>query len=357
MTKSGTRRPKLPQAFSASKLCVPPQIELRDGLIAWRWEEYLGSVVGREVEAEGLLDRFCRIRRFEHVLQFARQFGPLGICKHANPICHPSLPGGGLMYDPEQGEASGVLVVSPPTPESFYCSPTQLRDGFLAESTDWWIKLASAMRACVNVATSLQRARRPRVKDLGLIYSVLHHGLEPLPITEQMLPQGELAEEATRDADDGAVLAEVADARVDGFRSQAWIVVLELLNNWLIACPARLYFRFTDSRPVDFSMSFVAGDQRGCFPALVFELIGRIRATKGKWMVNCAHCGMLASPRREPTGNRVFCEVCRAEGWPMRYANRDQYARNSRKILAGRKRRRRAAAFVRRQNGTQTKRG
>ena len=126
-------------------------------------------------------------------------------------------------------------------------------------------------------------------------------------------------------------------------RSNAWAFILELLNKWLISCPARVYFTFTDSRPVDFTMSFIAGDQRGCFPALIFELVGRIRATKGKWMVNCSHCKVLVSPRREPQENRrVFCPACRAEGWPVRYANRDHYIEKREEILASRRRKRRA---------------
>jgi hypothetical protein len=334
---------RLPQAFGASKLCVPPEIDIQNGWIVWRWREYLGSVIGLEVVAEGLLDRFCKIESAHDALIFAKTFGPLGICSHGNPICHADTPGGGLLYDPEQGKASGVPAVSPPTPERFYCSPARRSDdGRLGERVEWWLKLAAAMRACLKVSTSLQKARRPNAKDLGVINKILIHELEPLPITRQLLPEEQLAEEAAQYGGDGPVLPEVFGSRVDGFRSRAWELVFHLINEWLIACPVRLYFTYTDSRPVDFSMSFIAGDQRGCFPALVFELVGRIRAAKGNWMVNCAHCPHLVSPRREPRpGQRVFCDQCRAEGWPLRYALRDYYARKRKKILAQRKRERR----------------
>jgi hypothetical protein len=337
---------QLPQAFGASKLCVPYEIDLEGRWIAWRWEEDFGSapgsVIGKDVDAVGLLDAFSEIRNPFDVRGFAKVFGPLGICAHGNPICHAELPASGLAFDLGGGEqtvhsafATGV--------ESFYCPPFRFSDGRFGERVDWWLKLADAVRACTRVSTLLQRGGRPDPKDLAEIYCTLVHELNALEITKQLLPESELAEEARLYAQDGPKLEEIEGARVDGMRSRAWTLILELLNKWLIACPTRLYFTFTDSRPVDFSMSFVAGDQRGCFPALVFELVGRIRATKGKWMVNCAHCKVLVSPRREPQdGARVFCHTCRAEGWPARYALRAYYARNRKRILATRKRKRRA---------------
>ena len=39
---------ELPQAFGASRLCVPPEIDLDGNWIAWRWPEYFGSVIGAE---------------------------------------------------------------------------------------------------------------------------------------------------------------------------------------------------------------------------------------------------------------------------------------------------------------------
>jgi len=289
-----------------------------------------------------LLDRFCKIKKAEQASKFAKRFGPLGICSHGNPICHAGQPSGGVIVGGlASAEESGVQVVSAPNVEAFYCPPARLSDDRFGECVEWWLKLAEAMRACLEVSTSLQKARRPNPKDLGLIFKTLDHGLNPLPIIEQISPAAQLARIAARYATDGAVLPEVSGARADGFRSRAWTFVLELINQWLKACPVRLYFTYTDSRPVDFSMSFIAGDQRGCFPALVFELVGRIRAIKGKWMVNCAHCPHLVSPRREPRpGQRVFCAECRAEGWPMRYALRDYYARKRKKILARKRERR-----------------
>jgi len=336
----------LPQAFSESKLCVPEEIDLYGNWIAWRWQEYLGSasgsVTGKDVDAVGLLDRFSKIKNARDACDFAKAFGPLGICAHGNPVCHAGLPAHGLIFGLEPAEQS-IHSVATMGAENFYCAPFRFPDGRFGERVDWWLKLAEAMRACVRVSTSLQRARRPQLNDLAAINKLLIHELNPPPITEQILPESQLAEEARLYANDGVILAKIEGARTDGLRSAAWTLILELLNKWLIACPVRLYFTYTASRPVDFGMSFVAGDQRGCFPALVFELVGRIRATKGKWMVNCFHCKVLVSPRREPQENsRVFCRACRQEGWPVRYANRDHYAHNRDEILASRKRRRRA---------------
>jgi hypothetical protein len=335
----------LPQAFSASNLCVPAEIRLESGWISWRWGEYAGSAPGRAVTAEKLLDRFLKIETTEDAYQFAHAFGPLGICSHGNPICHANLPGGGLLYAPEQEEETGVEVVSPPSPESFYCPPTLLTDGWFGESVEWWLVLASATRAIENTATRLKRAERPLQEDLLTLHKMLVWGINPTPLDRQQIPKPKLAHDAKSWSGDGDALALIEGAPADGARSRAWTLVLLLLNEWLKACSVRLHFTFTDAVPhrVDFDMSFIAGDQRGCFPALVFELIGRVRAVEGKWMVRCTYCKVLVSPRQEPRGKRrVFCRTCRAEGWPARYALREYYARHRKEILASRKCKRRA---------------
>jgi hypothetical protein len=353
----------LPQAFSASKLCVPTELRLKNGWLLWEWRNYMGSARGREVAADGLLVRFLKIRKAEDVYRFARRFGPLGICQHGRPVCHAVLPGGGALYEPGEQEETRVDAVSPPSPEAFYCAPKLLPDDqpedrinwFLGrlekrepvgsacgERVNWWLNLSEVMRAALNVAEHLKRAARPQRRDLALLNKFLVHGVNPLPIIRHIFPEHDLAKEAELYGRDGDVLASVEEARADGLRSRAWELVLELLNEWLVACPMRIYFTYTDSRPVDFSMSFIAGDQRGCFPALVFELIERIRSVQGNWMVRCTHCKVLVSPRREPReGGRVFCPSCRTGGWPVRYANRDHYARNSKQILDSRRRKRR----------------
>ena len=188
---------QLPQAFSASRLCVSPEIDIDGDWIAWRWRESFGSVIGKEVAAEGLLDRFSKIKTAEDACDFARAFGPLGICAHGKPISHADLPGGGLLYDPEQGESSGAHVVSPPSAPAFYCAPHRLPNGRLGERVEWWLKIAEAIRACVEVATSLQEARRPRPRDLAVLYKSLVYELSQPPVVEQILP-GDRASQRSR---------------------------------------------------------------------------------------------------------------------------------------------------------------
>jgi hypothetical protein len=226
-----------------------------------------------------------------------------------------------------------VSVVSPPRAETFYCPPQQLDGGAFGEQVDWWLKLANAMRAAVDTASRLKVAERPARADLVVLRRCLLHGISPNPKIEGIVkgsvdiwapPEGE--------------------GRVDASRARAWTLVLELLNKWLQACPMRLHFTFTDAVPhrVDFSMSFIASDQRGCFPALVFELAGRVRGVDDRFMVRCAHCDDPFVPRREPSeGQRAFCPACRREGWPTKYALRNYYANHRVKILRRRKLKRR----------------
>ena len=230
-------------------------------------------------------------------------------------------------------------MVTLPSIDHFYCSPAQ-RDGWFQEPVEWWLKLVSVMLAIENTAKRLQQAERPLRADLLTLNKVLVWGINPAPLDKQLIPESALARNA--ELSSGGADAYVG-ARIDGMRSRAWLPVMSLLNEWLKVCPTRLYFTYTDARPkVDFSMSFISGDERGCFPALVFDLIGRIRGGTGSLMVLCAHCRNSFSPRREPReGERMFCEDCQDEGWPVRYANRDHYRRNRKEILENRRRQRR----------------
>jgi hypothetical protein len=205
------------------------------------------------------------------------------------------------------------------------------------------------MRAVVSIASRLKQAQRPLQQDLAILYRTLIHGLEPLPIVRELIPEEVLYEEAELYVHAGTVPKSIEETiRADGGRSDAWRIVLELLNNWLIACPARLYFTYTDDRladgqrrpyRVDFAMSFIAGDQRGCFPALVFQLLSEIRGGPADFMLRCTHCEDSFTPRT----NEKFCPACRAERWPQRYASKHYYAEKRDKILQKRKRKRQAA--------------
>lgn len=332
-----TEQDGLPRAFDVTRLCVPDEMLLEDGWLLWRWIEFEGLALGKEVEVAGALESFLNIKSERRLLEYARRFGPLGFCAHGEPLCHARLAGGGVFED------SGTSVVSHPKPKRYYCAPAQ-REGWLGEPVQWWFALGEAMRAALNVATRLKQAERPSRQDLQVLYRALNHGLNPTPLLRQLLSEQELDEDTELHGRDGDLLRRIEGTRADSARSRAWALVLELLNKWLIACPARLYFTFTDTRPVDFSMSFIAGDERGCFPALVFQLAGRIRGEAASLMVRCFHCGDSFSPRNEPPeGKRSFCVTCRAQGWPKYYAARDHYARSSKEILERRKRRRREA--------------
>lgn len=305
-----------PQASDASRLSVPGEIELRGEWLCWRWGAFGGSASGTTKEASGILEQFVKISNACEVLDFARQFGPLGLCKDGEPLSHPNSSGGVLLGG---GDGEGYAsVVSPPDPELFYCAPAQLADGWSGEPVQWWLTLANAMRATIDTILKLKNAERPARADLSTILNYLVYGMpsdsaieqQPLILPDMFVPPG-------------------SEGRIDASRARAWTLALEQVNKWLQACPTRLHFTFTDAgrRRVDLSMSFTVGDQRGCFPALVFEVVRHIRGGQDYLLnVACAHCGNDFVPRSKPVpGRRAFCRTCRKEGWPMRYALRTQY--------------------------------
>src|SRR6266567_1185327 len=114
-----TKPPELPHAFDVTRLCVPDEIRLEDRWLLWRWIEFEGLLLGKEVEAAVALESFLRIKSERSLLAYARRFGPLGFCAHGEPLCHARLPGGGVFED------SGASVVSHPEPELYYCAPAQ----------------------------------------------------------------------------------------------------------------------------------------------------------------------------------------------------------------------------------------
>jgi hypothetical protein len=369
-------RGQLPQAFSASRLCVPSAVRLEGEWLLWAESKQSGLVAGRAVEPDGLLDYFSRIKTANGVFRVAQRYGPLGLCEHGHPISHADLPAGGLIYDPKEAVENVAEVVTVPSPRAFYCSPARPGKVGFGERIDRWLYLAEAMRAVLNVAETLKKAKRPRPDDLTCLFKQIvtdpdPTAPKPTAFYEQMSPKVGVSELAQAYGRDGVGLSELEGVRIDGLRSNTWILVLELLNKWLLACPIKAHFTFTDSRRhdlrdvpdslkkppspgrVDFEMSFMAGDRRGFFPALVFDLIGRVRAVGSEWMVSCAHCDGPAWPRGEPReGRRVFCPACRAAGWPQRYALRTYYNEHSDKILNRRKERR-----LRQKESTKTRRG
>jgi len=324
-----TTAPQLPRAFDVTLLCVPREVRLENDSLIWRWLEVRQQPVKR-VQATDALERFLKIQDSKGVLRFARRFGPLGLCQHGELL----------------GKAAAVS-----RPGHFYCRPAE-HEGWSGERVKWWLTLARAMRAIENTAARLKRAQRPLREDLFTLNQTFTWGIEPTALDRELNAKDKLASDAEKWSADGDILPRIEDTPADGARSQAWMLVLVLLNEFLKACSVRLDFTnaqpvalammsFAPRRPVDFTMSFVAGDNRGCFPALVFELIGRIRGEPGKFMVRCAHCKDPIAPRHEPRGSeRIFCAACRAQGWPVRYANRDYYERSRNKILAGRKKKR-----------------
>ena len=89
--RSNKRRPAtltLDRALADLTLRVPRDIRLEDDLLIWRWDH-----MTRRTATSELLARFLRLAGAsdDDILEFATQWGVLGICEHNMPASHLDL--------------------------------------------------------------------------------------------------------------------------------------------------------------------------------------------------------------------------------------------------------------------------
>jgi len=128
-------------AYLTNAVSVPREIRLEGNEIIWNPQD--SEVVTKEVEKELLFD-FANLVLFgsESILEFARDWGVLGLCEHGMPATH-----------------SVSLNASTSGATEGECQPTG------REQAEQWQEYARGVRALLNIAAKVNRGDAGRSED------------------------------------------------------------------------------------------------------------------------------------------------------------------------------------------------
>jgi hypothetical protein len=254
---------------------VPGFIEITgDCLIYHDWERQ-----GREIRpGRGMLVDFLKLHAAtdKDILDYARKWGVLHICKHGLPHTHslsyetdstPSM----CQWQADLGEAGH---------EKNYREPIER-----------WRLFSQHFLAAMRVARTLQNDRSASVEDWALLFPNVSR--------------------------DGVAAWK---PHVAGERRQ----FARVLNGLISLAGIRPSFEWRDARP---RLSFGSS---GLFGSLVLQLV--LAASGHSHFAFCAHCGIPYMPtvRAPKRGQQGFCPDCRDIGIPRRYSARASYLRQKR---------------------------
>jgi hypothetical protein len=333
------------------------ELRVLNSVLIWRRSE--SAAVGDSIRLYSgePLNEFLALARDSSddlaILRFARQWGPLGLCIHGQPLNHGRLAGHGFEGSATLGRGKIVLTAEPTpwqiAPES--CQPRKVlvleKDGrleilrlpllrdlprrqgesddrydrrlafalrrsqkrfrektanadeYFAESLDAWRDYASAAEAVYETAHRLRTNQRPRAKHLRVL-SDLGFGA------------GVAGTHFRKLAGDEAKLRRPP-------RREAWHLIGETLNNWLVHAPVRFFCETEESGKFD--VDFRIRDERGIFPVLAAQLLATLTGSRARKPAICSGCDLPFIQAREPsTGKRKYCLPCRRAGVPVRDA-------------------------------------
>jgi hypothetical protein len=286
----------LERRYAADVLLVPPSVTLEGDRVVWRLRRRAGGAeramrtLSRADAARGQWDArrvvpgADMLRRFvglvdappTKVVEFARAWGPLGICEHALPSSH-----------------------------SLSCEPLGWNGKGGWEPVEIWRRYARRARALLLVSHRL--------------------------LTES--PGGDIEELRPLARDLAKVL--LAAGRLGGNKTRVyppdwWALVTTAVNTWIEqgGVRPRLLVSGDDARP----RMVLSATWR--YPVPEFSLFGVIgmqlafAAAGAKGMAFCSNCGTCFEPGRQlRAGERHYCDECRASGAPQRWATAAHRAR------------------------------
>jgi hypothetical protein len=229
--------------------------------------------------------------RADLILEFAKSWGPLGLCMHDQPFHH------GAIWDLGQ----------PPQ----FCTPRSVMVGqsekWFAESLGAWCDLVLAVDAMFAVVRALKNDQRPPRAELRLVHQ-LDYGVGGR--------RDHFVEIAGKEAQPGRS------------RKEAWLIVANRLNDWLQGAPVRLFCESAADGALA-GVDFGVDDRYGIFPVIATQLLSKLRDPAEGKGTKCSGCNLpFIQTRARPTGERVYCIACRRAGVPVRDAARDYRKRN-----------------------------
>ena len=227
----------------------------------------------------------------ERILAYAQKWGVLELCAHNQPRWH--LPTG-LAVAYANGMPDHLYYPYPCRELYWYES----RVGAPAEPLDVWRSIAQEARALWQVASDLQRGRRPSDQDsYSAFRRILSHDF-PLKGSRQ--------------------------DPLDTIRLCAVVAV----NQWIDIAGIKPRIRLAGNKA-----TMIIGGHH-LFAELTLRLASAL--CLGRETVICDHCGIPYIPpgRRPRAGSRHYCPDCRASKFPERYAARD-YRERKRQAAEG----------------------
>jgi len=252
---------------------LPRSVELRDDRIYWEPEG--GKEIG---PSRGMLEAFYGLADApnQRILAFAKEHGVLKICEHGLPCSHNPEP-------------------FPPVRNGFdtKCYPLgwldREDDGWLWEPLTAWRTFSRQAFALSRVADRVFQNKLGRAMDWQVVYE---YSGRKAPWWQQHV-------------------------RVER------MIIARVLNEWHAMGGVRpeVVWHPSDSKP---SIRFGGPS---LFGALALQLTLVVGQSAG--LAICTHCRTEYSPtaRRPKSGQRNFCQVCRAKGIPSRYSLADHRER------------------------------
>jgi len=260
--------------LSGAGWAIPAHVEVKGEHLRWRWfgDDEETAINTYAQPGPGMLMDFTRIAEdVDKVESYARKWGTLRICRHGKPAPH---------IEPPSIQRAGK------TPKIPWCEPRQNRDGDYLEPLSAWVNYSNQVSAMINIAAAIHRGRHGEAKD----WKVLNHGGNPRWRRKQ---------------------SPAEDARH----------LSAMLQYWLNISRARPLVAWS-GKDVDVGLG-----SETLFGNLAIQLMLLISKSEG--IVFCDGCSKPYTPtlRRPKTGQRSFCQECRARRVPKRMADRDYRAR------------------------------
>lgn len=267
----------LTKPLTARQWRIPDRIELKGEKLFWH--ETPRHVVKLQGE---ILEAFLRLANASssRILEFAKQWGVLELCKYDCPPSHPPL------------------YWLCPVKNSYSYHP-RMEDGAPWEPVTAWRRWAQRANATLNVAGDLYEDKIAREEEWRVACWI---------------------ERKSEDRN-----YSIRPKRVEA----GWRLLALNLNYWLELAEVRPYVDWAKS-PEDnkgrLSLPLMVG---GLFGALATQLVLAISRTDG--LAICSGCGVgyVPSYRRPRAGERHYCKECRDGKVPQRDAARDHRSRKA----------------------------
>ena len=264
---------------------VPKPIELQDKALRW------GSGPNPKYERVRLplakvLTDFTGLAQADdlRVLKFARRWGPLKLCEHGVPHCHPPF------YWP-------TASIAPPPGDFHQCYVQGTWEGCPWEPVEAWRTWARRAQATLQAAAHLHQRTLPDTATWRIVCD-----------TEGM-PTGPGWWAPPRRLRDG------------------WALLDEMLGFWLKGADVRPMLERPKGKP-----TITWGSSHApLFGTIAVQLLLLVTQTAG--LAQCSGCGNSYIPRRKPRDQqRSYCADCRVRKVPQRDAQRDWSSRTKLRV-------------------------